>query len=1168
MSKSCGSCAKVNAVTARFCVSCGNSLGTTTSSSSPAKTATTTAGGPAKTATTTTSPAKTTTTTASPAKTTGTTVTSKSTLKLAPVISSTASTSSSGANGAASKPLPTPPPTTGSSSTTTTTTAPLVSSGSGGRGSTLRINKTTPPTTTTTTTTTPVTSTSRSFSVSYKTPPSLGSSGTTTTTTSTSAAPTIPNRGGTLRPAPKPPVTTTTTPSTTTTTTTPSESFLAVKLKETKIDGAGANGGNRPKSHTISSASVDSKPMVTPGGSFVKNAIKSRDTLDHKVQSEVKVINGDMHAPVVKPMPTPPTTNGHSVHVTSPKSLTMGAQKDRDHTVIHKKSVSAPPAPPPPTSHHSSSSSSSSSSLAPPELPKKPAHLKTQNSMDNLQKLEKEKFDRSQAEREKQDMEKQRLDRERDERDREKLRLIEKERKEKVERERLKMQHEKEERDKEKIAEKERAKAERQLQKEKDREEKGVKAKQDKEEREKEKLRKQQEKERKLQEREEVANERERSDSISIRLSGSNNSIDTAITNSNSHSSSSLNHSNVSDDEDIPSSPKLTFSDVRNKDLEKKKKEREKYNTSPAHGRSRFFSFILGDKDKEYNPSSDEFVISSPSLQNSGGGDRPSTPVTFAAGDEAHASGDECDSSQGGGPQLRKWAIKRNEHQKSEKDLLASSASMAPSSPSQQSVLIATNRISQIYEENGSPAGGSSPATVSISHSNSPSQSSFVLGSSRLSVPQPPPDLPALPPATDQRSRVVSEFIVTEADYIRDLEIMVWLRKELVHQDEQSKNSSIDEINALFSNVEQLIMVNKMLYSEFCKPPPDTNDFGEAIAIALASMSEFLKSYFVYCSNQTKALSTFTNLRGKNCSYLGYLLSRRECRSLPFDSFLIKPIQRACKYPLLIRELLKSTPENHKSYSMLKVAQTKIESIVATINEKKREFDGQMRMYEIQSRFVESDIEMEKTILAPSRKLAKEGVIDSMGYFIPGNTSTQYYKKAKEGCYFLFNDLLIWGTPNKSGGIMTDVPSATDPNCPLKLRAYIPLDSCIIRDVPTDPNAFEIIYSNKEVWMFILDDEETRISLYNEIDQLIETNLKNEYKKFVEQKEKEDLENQKNNANNNTKDNNNKDQPLVVETYEDWKLLVRNKPLPEVPKLPSLPPLPDLASSSSSLSTE
>lgn len=51
---------------------------------------------------------------------------------------------------------------------------------------------------------------------------------------------------------------------------------------------------------------------------------------------------------------------------------------------------------------------------------------------------------------------------------------------------------------------------------------------------------------------------------------------------------------------------------------------------------------------------------------------------------------------------------------------------------------------------------------------------------------------------------------------------------------------------------------------------------------------------------------------------------------------MIKPVQRICKYPLLIREILKHTDKTTKDADQLQVAFEKMEKIVTLVNEETR----------------------------------------------------------------------------------------------------------------------------------------------------------------------------------------------------------------------------------------
>ena len=107
--------------------------------------------------------------------------------------------------------------------------------------------------------------------------------------------------------------------------------------------------------------------------------------------------------------------------------------------------------------------------------------------------------------------------------------------------------------------------------------------------------------------------------------------------------------------------------------------------------------------------------------------------------------------------------------------------------------------------------------------------------------------------------------------------------------------------------------------------------------------------YTIYCSNQPHAalhLQTLTSGRSFR-NFLDECHSSPLTRSLDIASFLIKPVQRICKYPLLIKAIIKSTPANHPDYHILDQALKKIESVVSDVNEGTRQSEGIREMLSI-----------------------------------------------------------------------------------------------------------------------------------------------------------------------------------------------------------------------------
>ena len=71
-------------------------------------------------------------------------------------------------------------------------------------------------------------------------------------------------------------------------------------------------------------------------------------------------------------------------------------------------------------------------------------------------------------------------------------------------------------------------------------------------------------------------------------------------------------------------------------------------------------------------------------------------------------------------------------------------------------------------------------------------------------------------------------------------------------------------------------------------------------------------------------------------------------KGLPLESALIKPIQRICRYPLLLGELKKSTPIDSPQMEKLSLVIDKFNEAVLTINEIRRESEMMNKAFGIE----------------------------------------------------------------------------------------------------------------------------------------------------------------------------------------------------------------------------
>lgn len=246
-----------------------------------------------------------------------------------------------------------------------------------------------------------------------------------------------------------------------------------------------------------------------------------------------------------------------------------------------------------------------------------------------------------------------------------------------------------------------------------------------------------------------------------------------------------------------------------------------------------------------------------------------------------------------------------------------------------------------------------------------------------------------LPKAELMRLSVVYELIETEVDYVRDLNVMISLhKKELL----ENKYVNEEEISIIFANVEELVPANQK-FVDLLLAKKDDNPLVTEVGDVFQEVASSFAVYQNYCGNYPTAMRLITTLSQKpefKEALLKYM-NVPESRGLSLESFLIKPVQRICKYPLLIRELQKHTPDTSKDHPLLITAMEKIEAVVGLVNEATRLLGEKDRIMTLQSK-----IEDGKSLQLEGKKLLRDGPL----LRIQG-------LKGKEKYLLLFHDCLF-----------------------------------------------------------------------------------------------------------------------------------------------------------------
>ena len=201
--------------------------------------------------------------------------------------------------------------------------------------------------------------------------------------------------------------------------------------------------------------------------------------------------------------------------------------------------------------------------------------------------------------------------------------------------------------------------------------------------------------------------------------------------------------------------------------------------------------------------------------------------------------------------------------------------------------------------------------------------------------------------------QVFQEILHTEREYVKDIDILINSFLLPLRAVKDKISITDQDLKSLFSNIEALRPIHSQFYDELSRQFESSEKDGTEPTIGnlFISLASNLQVYTPYCTFFPKAIAHHNVLMKDNSKYskhLKVLESDPICKNLNVGSWLIKPVQRLCKYPLLLRELISHTPESHADLLNIENAKKKVDEAVDIVNEGKRDAERQEKMKEIE----------------------------------------------------------------------------------------------------------------------------------------------------------------------------------------------------------------------------
>ncbi|XP_017350641.1 uncharacterized protein arhgef4 isoform X5 [Ictalurus punctatus] len=255
---------------------------------------------------------------------------------------------------------------------------------------------------------------------------------------------------------------------------------------------------------------------------------------------------------------------------------------------------------------------------------------------------------------------------------------------------------------------------------------------------------------------------------------------------------------------------------------------------------------------------------------------------------------------------------------------------------------------------------------------------------------------PGLPCKEQMRANVINEIMSTERDYIKHLKDIC---EGYIKQCRKRTDMFTEEqLRTIFSNIDELYRFQKKflkaLEKKYNKEQPHLSEIGSCF---LENQTDF-QIYSEYCNNHPNACVQLSRLMKMK----KYVFFFEACRLLQkmidisLDGFLLTPVQKICKYPLQLAELLKYTNPQHRDYKDVEAALNAMKNVARLINERKRRLENIDKIAQWQSSIEDWEGE---DVLSRSSDLIFSGDLTKI---------SQPQAKGQQRMFFLFDHQLVF----------------------------------------------------------------------------------------------------------------------------------------------------------------
>ncbi|XP_029817330.1 rho guanine nucleotide exchange factor 17 [Manacus vitellinus] len=268
---------------------------------------------------------------------------------------------------------------------------------------------------------------------------------------------------------------------------------------------------------------------------------------------------------------------------------------------------------------------------------------------------------------------------------------------------------------------------------------------------------------------------------------------------------------------------------------------------------------------------------------------------------------------------------------------------------------------------------------------------------------------PRTKPQVDMRKHVIMTLLDTEQSYVESLRTLMQGYMKPLKQPENSLLCDPSLVDEIFDQIPELLEHHEQFLEQIHDCVQNWHEKQKVGDLLVQSFSKdvLVNIYSAYIDNFLNAKDAVRIAKEARPAFMKFLeQSMRENKEKQaLSDLMIKPVQRIPRYELLVKDLLKHTPEDHPDHPFLIDAQRNIKQVAERINKGMKSAEEVERNARIVQE-IESHIEGMEDLQAPLRRFLRQEMV----------VEVKAVGGKKDRSFFLFSDLLVCTTLKRKSG--------------------------------------------------------------------------------------------------------------------------------------------------------